>query len=56
MAGHEKDAYLALIAARDPQSRALLDQGFAFVTNAFDAHKPMSTEEVHVVPVHLMSS
>jgi hypothetical protein len=35
MAGHEKDAYVALIAARDPQIRALLDQGFAFVTNAF---------------------
>jgi hypothetical protein len=35
MAGHEKDAYLALIAARDPQIRALLEQGFAFVTNAF---------------------
>jgi hypothetical protein len=28
-------AYLALIAARDPAIRALLDQGFAFVTNAF---------------------
>jgi hypothetical protein len=27
MAGHEKDAYLALIAARDPQIRALLEQG-----------------------------
>jgi hypothetical protein len=35
MAGHEKDAYLALIAARDPQIRALLEQGFEFVTNAF---------------------
>ena len=34
MAGHEKDAYLALIAARDPPIRALLEQGFAFVTNA----------------------
>jgi hypothetical protein len=37
MAGHEKEAYLALIAARDPEIRALLDQGFAFVTNAFKA-------------------
>jgi hypothetical protein len=37
MAGHEKDAYLALIAARDPQIRALLEQGFTFVTNAFKA-------------------
>ena len=37
MAGHEKDAYLALIAARDPTIRALLDQGFEFVTNAFKA-------------------
>ena len=35
MAGHEKDAYLALIATRDPQIRTLLEQGFAFVTNAF---------------------
>ena len=37
MAGHEKEAYLALIAARDPEIRALLDQGFEFVTNAFKA-------------------
>jgi len=35
MAETEKEAYLALIAAQDPQIRALLDQGFAFVTNAF---------------------
>ena len=35
MAGHEKDAYMALIAQHDPQIRALLDQGFEFVTNAF---------------------
>jgi len=35
MAGHEKDTYLALIAARDLQIHALLEQGFAFVTNAF---------------------
>jgi hypothetical protein len=34
MAGPGKDAYLALIAARDPDIRALLDQGFEFVTNA----------------------
>ena len=37
MAGHEKDAYVALMAACDPQIRALLDQGFEFVTNAFKA-------------------
>jgi hypothetical protein len=35
MAGQEKDTYIALIAARDPQIRALLEQGFEFVTNAF---------------------
>jgi hypothetical protein len=35
MAGQEKEAYIALIAARDPQIRALLAQGFEFVTNAF---------------------
>ncbi len=37
MAGQGKDAYLALIAARDPEIRALQDQGFEFVTNAFKA-------------------
>ena len=37
MAENEKEAYLALIAAHDPQIRTLLDQGFAFVTNAFKA-------------------
>jgi hypothetical protein len=37
MAEQEKEAYLALIAAQDPQIRALLDQGFDFVTNAFKA-------------------
>jgi hypothetical protein len=37
MAGQEKDAYIALIAACDPQIRALLEQGFEFVTNAFKA-------------------
>ena len=37
MAGQEKDAYIALIAARDPQIRALVEQGFEFVTNAFKA-------------------
>jgi len=35
MAETEKGAYLALIAARDPEIRALLDQDFTFVTNAF---------------------
>ena len=37
MAGAEKDAYVALMAARDPQIRALLDQGFEFVMNALRA-------------------
>ena len=37
MAETEKEAYLALIAERDPQIRTLLDQGFEFVTNAFKA-------------------
>jgi hypothetical protein len=37
MAEQEKEAYLTLIAAHDPQIRTLLDQGFAFVTNAFKA-------------------
>ena len=35
MAQTEKEAYLTLIAAQDPQIRTLLDQGFEFVTNAF---------------------
>ena len=35
MAENEKEAYLALIAAHDPEIRTLLDQGFDFVTNAF---------------------
>ena len=37
MAGQGKEAYLALIAARDPKIRSLLEQGFEFVTNAFKA-------------------
>ena len=37
MAANEKEAYLALIAAQAPQIRALLDQGFDVVTNAFKA-------------------
>jgi hypothetical protein len=37
MAGQEKDVYVALIAAHDPQIRALVDQGFEFVMNAFKA-------------------
>ena len=37
MAGEEKDASIALIAARDPQIRGLVEQGFEFVTNAFKA-------------------
>jgi len=39
MAGNEKESYLALIAAADPEIRTLLDQGFEFVTNAFKASK-----------------
>jgi hypothetical protein len=35
MAETEKEAYLALLAERDPEIRTLLDQGFEFVTNAF---------------------
>jgi hypothetical protein len=35
MAGQEKEAYVALIAERDPKIRALLDQGFEFFMNAF---------------------
>jgi hypothetical protein len=37
MAETEKEAYLALIAECDTEIRALLDQGFEFVTNAFKA-------------------
>ena len=37
MANQEKDAYVALMAARDPQIQALLDQGFEFVMNALKA-------------------
>ena len=37
MAENEKETYLALIAEHDPEIRALLDQGFEFVTNAFKA-------------------
>jgi hypothetical protein len=37
MAAQGKEAYLALIAQRDPEIRALLDQGFEFVTNALKA-------------------
>jgi hypothetical protein len=37
MAGHEKETYVALIASRDAKIRALLEQGFEFVTNALKA-------------------
>jgi hypothetical protein len=37
MAGQEKDAHVARMAARDPHIRALLDQGFEFVMNALKA-------------------
>jgi hypothetical protein len=53
MAETEKEAYLALIAARDPEIRTLLDQGFAFVTNAFKTGAAPSgmkarTDQAHV--------
>ena len=53
MAETEKEAYLALIGERDPEIRALLDQGFEFVTNAFKADSAPSgmknrTDQVHV--------
>ena len=53
MAETEKEAYLALISARDPEIRALLDQGFEFVTNAFKvgaapAGLKARTDQVHV--------
>src|SRR5262249_1068370 len=53
MAENEKEAYLALIAAQDPEIRALLDQGFEFVTNAFKAGAAPSgmkarTDQAHV--------
>ena len=53
MAQTEKEAYLTLIAAQDPQIRTLLDQGFAFVTNAFKAGVAPSgmkarTDQAHV--------
>jgi hypothetical protein len=53
MAANEKEAYLALIAARDPEIRTLLDQGFAFVTNAFKTGAAPSgmkakTDQAHV--------
>jgi len=53
MAETEKEAYLTLIAAQDPQIRTLLDQGFAFVTNAFKAGAAPSgmkarTDQAHV--------
>jgi hypothetical protein len=53
MAKTEKEAYLALIAERDPEIRTLLDQGFEFVTNAFKAGAAPSgmkarTDQAHV--------
>ena len=53
MAENEKEVYLALIAAQDPQISALLDQGFEFVTNAFKAGAAPSgmkarTDQAHV--------
>ena len=57
MAANEKEAYLALIAARDPAIRTLLDQGFAFVTHAFKAGAAPSgmkarTDRDHVRRLH----
>ena len=53
MAANEKEAYLALIAERDPEVRTLLEQGFEFVTNAFKAGAAPSgmkarTDQAHV--------
>jgi hypothetical protein len=53
MAENEKEVYLALIAAQDPQISALLDQGFECVTNAFKASAAPSgmkarTDQAHV--------
>ena len=53
MAETEKEAYLALIAAHDPEIRAILDQGFEFVTNAFKVDAAPSgmkarTDQEHV--------
>jgi hypothetical protein len=53
MAGHEKDAHVALMAARDQHIRALLDQGFEFVMNALKAGSvppgmPAKTDREHV--------
>ena len=53
MAQTEKEAYLALMAAQDPQIRTLLDKGFACVTNAVKAGTAPSgmkarTDQAHV--------
>jgi hypothetical protein len=53
MAETEKEAYLALIAARDPEIRALLDQGFEFVTNAFKADAAPSGMEARTDREHM---
>ena len=53
MAETEKEAYLALIAARDPAIRALLDQGFEFVTNAFKAGAEPSGMKVRTDQEHV---
>ena len=53
MAETEKEAYLALIAARDPAIRALRDQGFAFVTNAFKADAAPSGMESRTDREHI---
>ena len=53
MASPEKDAYVALMAARDPQVRELLEQGFEFVMNGLRAASAppglqAKTDRVHV--------
>jgi hypothetical protein len=53
MAETEKEAYLALIAARDSEIRALLDQGFEFVTNAFKADAAPSGMQARTDREHL---
>ena len=48
MAETEKEAYLALIAERDPEIRTLLDQGFEFVTNAWKSAPRMTSRAILV--------
>jgi hypothetical protein len=53
MAENEKEAYLALIAAHDPEIRTLLDQGFEFVTNTFKAGSAPSSMKARTDREHV---